>query len=74
MEIMGERLWFGEFADVALMAKTWKSQKHDPFHEFLAPSSEKSGLPLKQKNKKIHSGLLQFAVKLIDTMLHACMV
>ena len=26
------------------------------------------------KNKKIHSGLLQFAVKLIDTMLHAYMV
>ena len=54
--------------------KTRNPQKHDPFQEFLAPGSEKSGLPLKQKNKKIHSGLLQFAVKLIDTMLHAYMV
>ena len=49
MQTIGNCLWFDELADVALMAKTWKSQKHDPFHGFLAPGSENFGLPHQQK-------------------------
>ena len=48
-KFMGECLCFDEFADVALMAKTWNSQKPDPFHGFLAPGSENFGLPLNKK-------------------------
>ena len=75
METIVNCLWFDELADVALMAKTWKWQKHDPCHGCLAPGSENFGLPHQQKkSKKVHRRLLQFVVKVICNMLHVCMV